>query len=72
MMVKPKIFLCTKIFMIWTKTAMGDKNDQQISSTQLGYHASVVVAGGKSCIIQCSGKVPTSGHFQMNVQIWKK
>ena len=56
MTVKPNRFLCAKISVIRAKTVMGDKNDQQMSSTQLDSHANMVVVVKKACIIQHSGK----------------
>ena len=42
--------------MIWKTTAMGAKNDRQMSTIQLDSHANSVVVGKQACIIQHSGE----------------
>ena len=44
--------------MIWEITAMGDKIDKQMFSTNLDSHDYMVVVGKQACIIQRSGKIP--------------
>ena len=55
-MVKPNIYLSTKISMIWATTAMRDKNDRNISSTQLDSHTYMLVVGKQACILHHSRK----------------
>ena len=42
--------------MILSKTPMGDKNDRQMSSTQLDSHPNMVVVGKQEWIMQRSGE----------------
>ena len=57
MTVKPNIYLCNNSSMIWATDAMGDKNDQQIYSTQLDSYYIMVVVRNQECIIKHFGGI---------------
>ena len=71
-MVKPNRFPYDKISMIWGKTAMGDKNYQRMSSTQLDSHFDMVVVRKQACIIQHTWKMANVRPFSNECLMMKQ
>ena len=49
--VGPNRYLCAKIGIIWAAITKGDYKDEQMASTQLEYHANMLVVGKYATII---------------------
>ena len=49
--VGPNRYLCANICMIWAVTTKGEYKDDQMTSTQIDFHANMVVVGQHATII---------------------